>query len=335
VPGTLNYVEGQASIGKEVLTSKSVGSAESQPGQSLDTGNGKAEVLLTPGVFLRVGDNSSITMILPSLTSTQVSVNKGEAMVEVAEIHPENYIRVTEDGATAQMLKTGVYDFDQKQHELRVFDAKALVDDGGAQVKVKSGRELSLASGAPLKAEKFDKDAYQEGDLYRWSDLRAEYLAEANVDAARIYEINGWGPWGPGWWGRWMVLGSVVWRLYLYTRRRLLVRPVWLGFLFTMVGVSHRGIGTVLATDTGLLPPFQHFSRGRPGSLPGERSLPLGIRHIARSARLRIDGRLSRRWLPPRLVVFLRPPYLRCVVSQHGKPDCAWRGGSSWALKQY
>ncbi len=201
VPGTLNYVEGQTSISKEVLNSKSIGSAEVQPGQSLDTGNGKAEVLLTPGVFLRVGDNSSVKMISPSLTNTEVGVNQGEAMIEVAEIHPENYIRVTEDGATAQLLKTGLYDFDQKQQELRVFDGKALVEDGGAQVKVKGGHELSLASGAPLKANKFDKDAYQENDLYRWSDLRSEYLAEANVDAARIYEINGWGPWGAGWWG--------------------------------------------------------------------------------------------------------------------------------------
>jgi hypothetical protein len=101
VPGTLNYVEGQASIGKEVLNSKSIGSAELQPGQSLDTGNGKAEVLLTPGVFVRAGDNSSVTMISPSLTNTQVSVNQGETMVEVAEIHPENYIRVT-DSPTAE-----------------------------------------------------------------------------------------------------------------------------------------------------------------------------------------------------------------------------------------
>jgi hypothetical protein len=28
-------------------------------------------------------------------------------MVEVAQIHPENDIRITEDGATRQLLKTG------------------------------------------------------------------------------------------------------------------------------------------------------------------------------------------------------------------------------------
>src|SRR5260370_11554546 len=51
LPGTLNYVEGQASMGAETLRSKSIGSAELQSGQSLNTYNGRAEVLLTPGGF--------------------------------------------------------------------------------------------------------------------------------------------------------------------------------------------------------------------------------------------------------------------------------------------
>ena len=66
LPGTLNYVEGNASIGEQTLNSQSIGSAELQPGQSLVTGNGKAEVLLIPGVFLRVGNNSSVKMISPA-----------------------------------------------------------------------------------------------------------------------------------------------------------------------------------------------------------------------------------------------------------------------------
>jgi hypothetical protein len=200
-PGTLNYVEGQAAIGTQVLNSKSVGSAELQPGQSLTTEKGKAEVLLTPGVFLRIGANSEIKMISPGLTDTEVGVDEGHAMIEVAEIHPENDIRVTEDGTTTQLLKTGLYDFDQKQGQLRVFDGKALVEDGGKRVTVKGGREVAISGNSPLKAQKFNKKSYQEGDLYRWSSLRSAYLAEANVDAAGIYAANGWGPWRPGWWG--------------------------------------------------------------------------------------------------------------------------------------
>ena len=200
LPGTVNYVEGQASIGDQPLNSKSIGSAELQPGQSLNTQKGKAEILLTPGVFLRVGANSSVKMISPSLTDTEIGVDKGHAMIEVAEIHPENDIRVTEGGTTTQLLKTGLYDFGRNQ-ELRVFDGKASVEDGSEHSTVKGGHEVSLADNSVVKTQKFEKKAFEEGDLYRWSSLRSAYLAEANIDAAHIYAAGGWGPWGTSWWG--------------------------------------------------------------------------------------------------------------------------------------
>jgi hypothetical protein len=67
VPGSLNYVEGQASIGTQALGSKSIGTAQLQTGQTLSTEKGKAEVLLTPGVFVRVGNDSSVRMFRQAL----------------------------------------------------------------------------------------------------------------------------------------------------------------------------------------------------------------------------------------------------------------------------
>jgi hypothetical protein len=202
-PGTLNYVEGHASIGTLALDSQSVGSTELQAGQSLTTGNGKAEVLLTPGVFLRVGSNSSVKMIAASLVNTEVNVEKGHAMIEVAEIHRENDIRIAAGGATITLQKTGLYDVDVNHGQLRVFDGKAEVLEGGRHATVKGGHKIALAGDVTgkLKARKFDRKSHEEGDLYRWSSLRSAYLAEANVDAAAQYAQNGWGPWGPGWWG--------------------------------------------------------------------------------------------------------------------------------------
>lgn len=201
VPGTLNYVEGNVSMGSHALNSKSIGSAELQSGQSLSTGTGKAEILLTPGVFLRVGDNSSVKMISPSLTDTEIGVSKGHAMIEVAEIHPENDILIDVNGMKARLLKTGLYDLNLNQDQLRVFDGKVFVEKPGKHTTVKAGREVALAADQPLKPEKFDKKSYEEGDLYRWSSLRSAYVAEANVDAAALYSEDGYGPWGAGWWG--------------------------------------------------------------------------------------------------------------------------------------
>jgi FecR protein len=214
LPGTLNYVEGSASIGAQALDSKSIGSAELQAGQSLATEDGKAEILLTPGVYLRVGDNSSVRLISPSLIDTRVAVEKGEAMVEVDELHSENDIRITENGINTQLVKTGLYDFDANQNQLRVFDGKAVVQDGDRNVTVKGGHELALATGAVTKPAKFDKDESKQADLYRWSSLRSSYLAEANVGAARTYVVNGW--YGPGWvgagwyWNPWFASYSFI-----------------------------------------------------------------------------------------------------------------------------
>jgi FecR protein len=202
-PGTVNYVEGQVSIGQQVLDSNSIGSAKLEPNQFLFTGTGKAEVLLTPGVFLRVGDNSSVQMVLPDLTNTQVALVKGEATVEVTQIQPENNIQVTVNGATTQLLKRGLYDIDADNGVVRVFEGEADVTEGSRRVKVKAGHEVSTANNTVSKETSFDKSAYESSDLYRWTSLRSSYLAEANADAAPLY-VDGADWYGAGWyWDPW------------------------------------------------------------------------------------------------------------------------------------
>ena len=196
-PGTVNYVEGQASAAGNALGEKSVGSAKLMAGQSLSTGDGRAELLLTPGIFFRVDHHSSVQMISPGLANTVLALRKGRAMVEVADILPENNVRVNEGGADTRLLKAGLYDFDADRGQIRVFDGKALVQVGGRRIDVKGGRELTLNAGGKLKARKFDKKAYSD-DFYRWASLRSSYLAEANVDAARSY--GGGSGWSPGMW---------------------------------------------------------------------------------------------------------------------------------------
>jgi hypothetical protein len=206
LPGTLNYIEGQAYIGDQQLSSKSVGSVELEPGQSLTTTNGKAEILLTPGVFLRLGDNSTVTMVSSNLTNTEADLVKGQATVEVAEVHPYNNLQIGEDGARARMLKDGLYGFDADQQQVLVLKGEAAVEDNDQNVGIKSGHKLDLNLAGKLKAAKFDKNAYEASDLYRFSQLRSQYLAEANVEMARQYYAGGSGWYGPGWyWDPWFL----------------------------------------------------------------------------------------------------------------------------------
>ena len=108
-PGSLNYVEGQASSEGQSLGPEAIGKTELHAGQSLETEAGKAEVLLTPGVFFRLGDNSRATMISPTLIDTELRLDQGEATLEIAELHPENKIVIAEDGVKVRLINTGFY----------------------------------------------------------------------------------------------------------------------------------------------------------------------------------------------------------------------------------
>jgi hypothetical protein len=92
-----------------------------------------------------------------------------------------------------------LYGFDADSGAVRVFKGEALVQDGDQNLNVKGGHEVDLNAGSKLKSRKFDEKSYEQSDLYRFSNLRSEYLAEANVDAARVYYAGGPGWYGPGW----------------------------------------------------------------------------------------------------------------------------------------
>lgn len=200
-PGTVNYVEGSAFLGGEALHQKNVGDTDLDPGQVLSTEKGKAELLLTPGVFLRLDDNSAVKMVSPGLAKTQVELEHGRAGVEVDELYKQNDLEVLDAGVATQLVKTGYYEFDANNPSVLVFKGKAAVEVGDGKYKVvKDHHELALAGGekplAALKPASFDqKDAQDE--LYNWSSLRSQYLAEANNQIAPEY-VGGAGFY-PGW----------------------------------------------------------------------------------------------------------------------------------------
>ena len=219
VPGTINYVEGLASINGRPLNQQAVGNAQLQPGQVLETANGRAEVLLTPGVFLRVGDNSAVRMISPNLLNTQIELNRGRADVEVDEIHPRNDIQVSVGGANTRLLKGGLYAFDADKGTVRVFkgEAELLERNGNIQkaLKIKGDHQVGLAENAEVQSVSFNRNQAEDA-LYNWSSLRSQYLAEANLTLASQYA--GYGAMDPGWywdagfWGyTWLPGDGLLW----------------------------------------------------------------------------------------------------------------------------
>ena len=198
VPGTVNYVEGQVALDGQNLPAKQNGSTLLATNQVLDTGQGKAEMLLTPGVYFRLGDNSEARMVSPGLADTRVELVKGSAMLEVDELYKENDLSVIVGPTTTRIDKEGLYDFQAQPGDIRVLDGKATVYEGGAHTNLKKGHEVLLANAAPLKSQNLNKEAVETDPLYRWSKLRGQYLADANVGMA--YSVAAYGGWyGPGW----------------------------------------------------------------------------------------------------------------------------------------
>ena len=203
-PGTLNYVEGQASIEGRPLSTRSIGNTELQAGQTIATANGKAEVLLTPGVFLRLGNDSTVQMVSPNLTHTEVRIERGQAQVEVDQLFDQNRLLIDQANGQTQILKRGLYSFDAARASVQVFDGKANVYPGTdlntdvKPVEIKGDRQFTL-TGDMIKPQKFDKNS-AEGDLYHWGSLRSEYLGQESANLSEEYADNA--GYNPGWyWG--------------------------------------------------------------------------------------------------------------------------------------
>jgi len=176
------------------------------PGQVLATTDGKAEVLLTPGVFLRLDGNSAVRMVSPDLADTVVELMNGRAMVEADFVARESHIEIDTKGAQIVVEKNGLYEVNADKATISTFDGKAtvMVDEHSAEVG--RGKLLSLVNNPKWRTEGFDRNATDT--LYAWSRLRSEYMAQASAESARMVVVGGpywhgpgwfWNPWYSGW----------------------------------------------------------------------------------------------------------------------------------------
>lgn len=200
-PGTLNFIEGKVLVDGRDVGLQSVGAASVATGSVLRTQAGKAEMLLSPGIYLRLGADSEVRMDAAGLLDTRITVNRGSAMLEASDLKKENNIHIMSAGLSAAIKDEGLYRFDTETGYVAVFDGKAEVREGDEKVEVKKGKAVA-ASGedAELKIEKFDvKEAKKTDELYQWSNLRSKYLSDASEATARrvIVQPGLWA--GSGW----------------------------------------------------------------------------------------------------------------------------------------
>jgi len=154
-------------------------------GAELRTALGRAEVLLTPGVFLRLGENSAIRLVSNDLADTRVQLLAGSAIVESAEPGSGTSVTLAYKDWNVHFLQKGLYRIDSEPPRLCVQQGEAEVSTGGsAPVSVKSGMDLPFA--AVLVPERFSD---VPGDtLTDWAKGRSESISADNAITSQIDE---------------------------------------------------------------------------------------------------------------------------------------------------
>jgi hypothetical protein len=195
--GLINWTEGQVFLGDSAVKQKFGEYADMKKGQHLRTEEGRAEILLTPGVFLRVAENSEIAMISNALSDTRIEVARGSVVVEASEISKENSVEFLVSGSRLDLRKTGVFRIDATDApRIRAYDGEIALVQNGQQTVIKEGRQVLLTS-VPV-TEKFSKD--DTDPFFRWAARRSGYVAAANLSAARYLHENNYSSLGVGGW---------------------------------------------------------------------------------------------------------------------------------------
>jgi hypothetical protein len=183
--GGVNAVTGRATL-------RSHGNSEWQQltiKEDLETGDivrtdrdGRVEMLLNPGSYLRVGENSEFELADNSLDNLEVRLTRGTAIVEVTGADDEElFIGITTPHTHLSIIRRGLYRVTVvpgDATELIVRKGRVMLND--SHTKVKGGNKVIFSRGSFSVAQlhKADKDGVDS--IETWSKDRAQVLAKAN-----------------------------------------------------------------------------------------------------------------------------------------------------------
>ena len=180
--GLINYSEGDVLVNGQPLQHKFGTYTSLKEGSDLVTRSGRAEILLTPNTYLRVGEESGIRMVSADLGDTRLELLGGSAMMDSSTAPGKTPVTITVRDAEVRFLAPGKYRVDSDPPQLRVFEGGAQVTNNGRTVKVESSQLLPL-DGASI-VRKFTDGSDNLLDL--WSDERHMLIASNLTDAQNI-----------------------------------------------------------------------------------------------------------------------------------------------------
>jgi len=152
-------------------------------GDVVKTGlDGRVEILLNPGSYMRVGENSEFELTSNSLDNLEVRVIRGTAIVEATGAEDtELLINITTPHAKMAIVRRGLYRVNVVPGdvtEVIVRKGRLLLSDPDA--KIKAGKKLIFSGNSYSVAELTDAEKKEMDSLDLWSKDRSHVVAKAN-----------------------------------------------------------------------------------------------------------------------------------------------------------
>ncbi|MFN0121750.1 MAG: FecR family protein [Blastocatellia bacterium] len=201
--GFINRVEGSVMIQRVGAEVSDAGQAslgtQMKDGDTLVTTDGsRAEVLLSPGSYIRLDENTKLRAVTTRFSQMSFEVLAGSVIAEISfeentNIKGNNPLEITTPHGAVSMVKTGVYRIDVRNGFSNISARRGEFLLGGREAamnktaeKIAKERVVQLggsgaASSLVQQISKMNKSAYD--NLDEWSLARAETLAAAHRSA--------------------------------------------------------------------------------------------------------------------------------------------------------
>src|SRR5437868_5399578 len=152
--GVIHFFEGAVYLADAPMEAQLGKFPRMAEGAELRTAQGRAEVLLTPGVFLRMGERSAIRLVSSDLADTRVELLAGSAIVDSAEPGAGTSVTLIYKDWRVRFLEKGSYRIDSEPARLLVRQGNAEVCAGAAGTPVAVKQWTNLPFAAVLVSER-------------------------------------------------------------------------------------------------------------------------------------------------------------------------------------
>lgn len=184
--GTIHFATGPVFVDGQPVETRPAKFTDLHVGQTLSTSSSRAEILLGPGVFLRLDTHSAARMLDTRLEDTRVEVLQGTALVEVVKIASGDDVHVILGPTTTGFKGIGLHRFNADSRQLRVFGGRAEVSSGDRFTAAERGAVVDL--GGTLAVSRFDPRretvpgvSPQKDPLHQWAARRSYQLYKLDL----------------------------------------------------------------------------------------------------------------------------------------------------------